>query len=106
MELYPHSLYRFDVSAAVQDGSGNWNATEGSWTFHSYCREETNGKGQQITGPDGKALIFSSTIYLPKSAGRISEGSTIRVMGKDGQQRIKGQALKFDNGQLHSRLWV
>jgi hypothetical protein len=112
VKQYPHYLYILTVPASTQDASGNWVNNTGnstSWTFHSVCREETNGKGSTINGPDGKSIVYSSAVYLPKSAGNIKEGATVVISQfndpTDGV-RIKGQALKFDNGQLSKRLWV
>jgi hypothetical protein len=112
VQQYPHYLYILSVPSATQDANGNWinnNQDSSSWTYHSVCREETNGKGSTINGADGKAVVYSSSVYLPKSAGDIKEGTIVVVSQfndpTDGV-RIKGAALKFDRGQLSKRLWV
>lgn len=109
---YPHYLYMREVSEGTQDNSGNWVNNGGSpsgWVLHSMCREETNGKGSTINGTDGKAVVYSSTVYIPRGAGEIKEGTEVVVSQfndpEDGV-RIKGQILKFDKGQLNNRLWV
>lgn len=111
VEQYPHFLFVFVPGIeSVQDDNGNWiPGTESDWSFHSKCREETNGKGTQIMGVDGKLTIYSSMIYLPKGTVRIAEGTEVLVSetdSKDGQLRVKGTCLKFDAGQLNCRLWV
>lgn len=106
---YPHTLFvKFQAGNSVQEPSGEWTNQPETWVFHSECREETNGKGAVINGAGGTAIVFSSTVYMPKTAVRIPEGAEVFVsaspLGLD--RRIKGQVLKFDVGQLNCRLWV
>lgn len=108
---YSHFLFVKSLGGdSVQDEKGNWSvAPKEEWVLHSVCREETNGKGATIQGTDGKARVFSSLIQLPKGTPRIPEGTTILVSETEdhaGPIRIQGEAMKFDNGQLHCRLWV
>lgn len=93
---------------SVQDENGNWTQPNESIEFISMCREETNGRGSQIQVADGTYHVFTSLIQLPKGAKEVSIGTTVFVSTQeDGSGvRIQGVNLKFDNGQLHSRLWV
>ena len=110
MKQYPHYLYvKVLGGESVQDADGNWVSQPDQLMLHSVCREETNGKGQMINGADGKSIVFSSVIYLPKSAARLKEGTEISVyegIDATGVCRIRKQVLKFDVGQLGCRLWV
>lgn len=110
IKQYPHYLFVSVTSQSQQDPTtGDWTEGGQAWQLYSVCREETNGKGQMINGTDGKAITFSSAMYMPKGTPRIQEGTTIRVTevnDKDGQKRVEGSVLKFDNGQLSTRLWV
>lgn len=115
VKQYPQFLFVHVVSESTQDNEGNWSDPTDTWVKHSICREETNGAGRTINGPDGQAVVYSSTIYLPRTAQRIKEGSQVVVVETDevdaegtptGYARIKGSVLKFDLSQLHSRLWV
>lgn len=109
IKQYPHFLFVHVVSEATQDGDGNWTTATDSWVLHSICREETNGKGSVINGTDGKAIVFSSTVFMPYSWSKISENTEVLVSetnNPEGTVRIKGQVLKFDTGQLHRRLWL
>ena len=110
MKQYPHFLFVHVVADSVQDQqTGNWTESVNSWVKHSICREEPNGKGQMIYGSDGKAIVFSSTVYMPKSAEIIKEGTEVLVSETEstsGVIRIKGQALKFSPGQMNCRLWI
>lgn len=107
---YPHYLFRqVQSSVSVQDEDGHWLAAPPEWVFHGQCREETNGKGAQINGQDGKAAVYSSTIYMPKGTARITEGTQVLVSESGsaaGIKRISGTCLKCDIGQMSIRLWV
>ena len=109
MKQYPHYLFKKVVEESTQGPDGNWTEQSESWVLHSECREETNGKGQMVNGPDGVAIVFSSTVYMPKSEQMIAEGTEVLVSetnSADGVTRVKGRVLKFSNGQLNTRLWV
>ncbi|MBV5348854.1 hypothetical protein JZU61_04260 [bacterium] len=109
IKQYPHFLFVHVVSEAVQDDQGNWSDPSDKWVLHSICREETNGKGSLINGVDGKAITFSSNVFMPKTAQKIKDGTEVLVSETNdpaGTVRIKGQSLKFDVGQLNCRLWV
>lgn len=106
---YNHYLFKLVAPASVLNGDGNWTTGTPQWVLHSVCREETNGKGSAMQTADGKTIIFSSLIHLPKGAERIAENTPILVSetnNHEGVIRIQGPTLKFDNGQLHCRLWV
>lgn len=110
VKQYPYYLFRqVQSTASTQDENGNWVAAAPTWVLHSSCREETNGKGAQINGQDGKAIVFSSTIYAPKGTAKIPEGTLILVSetnSSSGVKRICGTCLKCDPGQMNVRLWV
>lgn len=109
MKQYPHLLFSDTApSESTQDGDGNYSAQTLVSSLISVCREETDGRGRQVLGSDGKQHVFTSVIYLPKGAPVISEGTVIYVKNSstDTTNRIKGPVLKFDPGQLHSRIWV
>lgn len=109
MTQYPHFLFIKQVTEATQDAEGNWSDASESWAFHSICREQTNGKGSVVNGQDGKAIVFSSVIHLPITSERIIEGTDVLISASEDSSAIvliQGQALKFNAGQLHNRLWV
>jgi hypothetical protein len=109
VQQYPHFLFVHVVSESVQDSDGNWSDPIDSWAKHCKCREETNGAGRQINGPDGKAIVFSSVVYMPKNATKIQEGTEILVSETDSETglcRVEGTVLKHDISQLHARLWL
>lgn len=106
---YPHYLFVHVVGASTQDEDGNWTNPTDSWRLHSMCREETNGKGEVINGADGRSVVYSSVIYMPKSAVEIQDGTEIVVSqfndAEDGV-RIKARVIKCDTGQLNKRIWA
>lgn len=109
VKQYPHFLFVHVVSESVQDNEGNWTDPVDEWVLHANCREETNGAGRQINGPDGKAVVFSSIVYLPKSTASIdynTEAKVTDVNDSNAKPRVKGQVLNFYPGQMNCRLWL
>lgn len=108
IKQYPHFLFVITEEEAHQDDEGNWIGNSESVDFYAVCREETDGRGQEVQTAGGVFRQFSSTIFLPKGTKKIEEGKTIFVSNdlSGSDIRIKGQVLKFDVGQLHSRLWL
>lgn len=109
IKQYPHFL--FSVNSEIeseQDEKGAWSDSEPSNIFLSSCREETDGRGTEIKVADGTFRKITSLIQLPKGSPKVELGTTVFVTNDpDGMDvRIKGVVLKFDQGQLHSRLWV
>lgn len=107
---YPYHLFALIVHESVQDpATGEWSAQVSGWEKVCVCREETNGAGRTIVGPDGDAINFSAMIYTPKGVAKIAEKTQVLVSetdSTDGPCRIKGTVLKHDVGQLHGRIWV
>lgn len=105
---YRHYLFAVTTDESTQDEDGYWSDEEQKAVFLSMCREETNGQGSEVQTADGTYRKFSSLIQIPKGALTIDEGTSVFVAeNEDGSGvRIKGTALKFDKGELHSRLWV
>jgi len=110
---YPHYLFAVNAGGdSVQDENGNWSDAETTTIFLSACREETDGRGSEIQVAGGTFHRFTSLIQLPKGKGvcntPVQVGSTIFVANDaDGTDiRIQGVVLKYDVGQIHSRLWV
>jgi hypothetical protein len=109
VKQYPHYLFIVSGGEATQDEEGNWtDEGEETFTFVSVCREETDGQGTETNDGGGTFHHLSSLIQMPKGVQSIPLGTPVVVSndaeGKD--LRIKGVCLKFDAGQLHSRLWV
>ena len=105
---YPHYLFAVNAGDSVQDENGNWSDAETTNIFISTCREETDGRGSEIQVAGGTFHRFTSLIQLPKGAKKVEVGSTVFVANQaDGTDiRIQGVVLKYDVGQLHSRLWI
>lgn len=108
VKQYPHYLFAILGGESVQDKDGNWIEPETNIQFLSMCREETDGRGNEIQVAGGTFRKFTSLIQLPKGTQAIEDGTDVFVANDaDGASvRVKGVSLKFDCGQLHSRLWV
>lgn len=105
---YPHYLFAVTTAEATQDERGYWSTPSQQITLLSMCREETNGAGQEVVTADGRYHKFSSLIQIPYGNLAVSEGTEVIVANdREGASiRIQGTTLKFDKGQLHSRLWL
>lgn len=108
IKQYPHYLFALTTGESTQDEKGYWSDEKQQTIFLSMCREETDGRGSEIQTADGTYHKYSAIIQIPKGDLTIDEGTNVFVSDhEDGSgARIKGVALKFDKGQLHSRLWV
>lgn len=108
IEQYPHYLFSLETTEAYRDDDGNWIAGSTQLMYVGRCREETNGKGSQIQLAGGEFRMYSSLVQMPKGTRKISEGVDVVItndqLGED--ERMKGEIMKFDQGQLHSRLWL
>lgn len=108
IKQYPHYLFQEVGGVSQQNANGEWIETQSSTNFVSMCREETNGKGSEIVVAGGKYVKFSSLIQLPKGAQRIEVGANV-IISNDAEGsdvRVSGVCLKYDEGQLHNRLWL
>jgi hypothetical protein len=109
VKQYPHYLFAVNAGEdSVQDENGNWSDSRASDVFLSACREEADGRGSEIQVAGGTFHRFSSLVHLPKGAPAVETGTGVFVAGRaDGSgMRVQGVVLRFDAGQLHSRLWV
>ncbi len=108
IKQYPHYLFQVVASESTQDENGNFTNSEISLVFVGRCREETAGKGAELHTGGGTFMKYSSLIQLPRGTSYIKEGAEVLVCNdREGESiRIKGSVLKFDQGQLHSRLWL
>ena len=121
---YYQYFYTFHAGEAEQAANGSWIEGRAAWELSAACREETNGKGTSIQTADGRTLVFSSLIQLPKGTARVDEGTKVIVTrepvdeaellnedfikaGKaSGLIVASGTCEKFDAGRLHCRLWI
>lgn len=120
---YPHYLYVLISAASTTDERGHKKPGETKWIYWGKCREETNGKGAEIKTDDMLSYKFASLVQLPAGTVRIKEGQTVMVsnallaaeqrsevviteLKDNGVARIVGKCAKFDQGQLHCRLWL
>ena len=112
---YPHYLYVQISTPSTTDERGHKHTGETKWVYWGKCREETNGRGEEIRTDDMMSYKFASLVQLPVGTVRIKEGQTVMVTDAliDGITdinsdivRITGKCAKFDPGRLHCRLWL
>lgn len=106
MKRYPHELYICDGQTAFLGTSGDWSASEGSYTLVGECREEPNGSGRTVTLNDGTLRQFSSMIYLPVGIIGVDVGAKLYVNSEDGSLRFIGKVLRVSYDRKHSRIWA
>jgi hypothetical protein len=108
VKQYPHYLFAILGGESVQDEDGNWSDSEKRIEMLSICREETDGRGSEIQIAGGTFHRFTSLVQLPKGSQKIEVGTSIFIADNANGWvvRVQGVVLKFDDGQLHSRLWV
>ena len=116
--LFPHYLFLCTSSFSSQQADGTWSESTPSLSFVCRCREEANSKGQEV--PIANTLYhhvqsanasfrrFASVVYLPKGTLKIPIGTTIMVCNdaQGTEVRLQANVQKYDQGQLHCRLWT
>lgn len=104
---YPHYLFLVSSGESVQDENGDFSDNQPESVFLSMCREETDGRGTEIQ-VGGIMHKITSLIQLPKTCPKVEHGAKV-VVANDAEctdVRITGVCLRFDQAQLHSRLWL
>ena len=94
IEQYPHYLFKEDAA--------------GRLIYVSRCREETYGWDPSATQQTTLFGKRSSLIQIPYGSQKIVADTMIsvsnNVTGTD--VRVRGYVLKYDEGQMHNRLWI
>lgn len=88
------------------DESGNWATDAGTQTPSvTECRAEMNGVGRTITVADGSKVVYSFTVYMPKTGDRFHPGQPVTI--SDGTNVLfAGDVLQFKQGALNRVLYV
>jgi len=101
VKQYPHILTATIVRDSYQDNDGNW--VQGvSDTIQLTCRAEPNSSGRQVQLADGSLMVYSWTVYMPKTPP-LPEGTQVTITSSP---QASGKMLRFSEGQLNSRLWL
>ena len=105
---YPHYLFAVYGGESVQNADGSWGDGDTNTSYVGRCREETDGRGSEVQVAGGTYHLYTSLVQLPKGTARIDDGVDV-IISNDAECkdiRVKGTVLKFDVGQMHSRLWL
>ena len=94
IQQYPHFLFE-------DDGSG-------TLIYVSRCREETAGFDPTATTQTVLFGKHSSLIQIPFGSQKIAVDTMVAVCNDSAgtDERVRGYVLKYDEGQLHNRLWI
>jgi hypothetical protein len=109
IEQYPHYLFAIlSGGESAQDKNGNWITPEPTVVYVSRCREEPPGRGTKLQVAGGAFHSFSAVVQLPKGGKKVAVGTTVIVSNDASCEdiRIQGETLGFDEGQLHSMLYL
>lgn len=114
---YNHYVYIQVHGATTVDENDDLVADEPTWELLCKGREEPNGRGEEIQTEGMKTYRFASLVQMPRGTAKVKVGT--RVMVTECEQdplglangsvkglRIAGTCMKFDNGQLHCRMWL
>lgn len=103
---YPYKLEVFVKSDATMDENGNWIPGSEEWQDFGKCRDEDSLSSTKTISNDQIKYEYTWLIQCPKKLKPIDIGSTIRVIGRNGEERLNGEVLRVKHDQFHSRIWV
>lgn len=101
---YPHILTATIPGTTVQGSDGNWVTTD-PVTRTEKCRAEPNSSGRYIVGIDGVKIDYAWIVYMPQGVVLIPTGTAVSIVWNS-SEIAKGEAKRFSNGQLNTRLWL
>ena len=94
IKQYPHYLHEEDAL--------------GVKTYVCRCREETFGFDPAATSQTVLFGKHSSLIQIPYGERKIAVDTKVYVSNDEAglNIRVSGFVIKYDEGQLHNRLWI
>lgn len=101
LNFTPHVLSYKSVTQGYNDDNGDWVNGADYW-IDNYCKCDyvPAGKANVITIPDGSAISYSYTVYLPKTCKDFEYGDIIKIDDKE------YQVLGFHRYQLQCKMWI
>ena len=94
IEQYPHYLHEEDAMGVM--------------SYVCRCREETYGFDPAATTQTVLFGKHSSLIQIPYGERKIAVDVMIVVTNDEAgtDERVRGNVIKYDEGQMHNRLWI
>lgn len=104
---YPYNLKVFLQGEAVyNEDTAEWESGTEGWNDWGKCRDEIGGSGAKINTEDGEVYEYGWIVYMPLNTQRITKGTKVQVVDKDGFVRAEKSVLRFSKDQFHCRLWL
>ena len=107
--MKPHRLEVLTLTEEYEDENGDFHKGEERWVDVCKCDVVPAGQANEIILPDGIALKYSYTIYLPKRTREFHTGEKVRIIfnGQGTMQEKKEFSVKgFHPYQHQCKLWV
>lgn len=98
MVKYPHILEVWREEDATLNPDGSFTEGRAEWVEHCRCNAHSNGKAQEAVGANGKVITYTYTVRLPSTAGRLEDGTKVRVIDLDGNNLFNGEPKTEDKG--------
>ncbi len=109
LKMKPHRLEALSLTEEYEDENGDFHKGQEEWVEVCKCDVVPAGQANQITLPDGVALQYSYTIYLPKRTREFRTGEKVRVkFFEDGllQEKKEFTVKGFHSYQHQCKMWV
>lgn len=109
LKMFPHFLEVLVKGEEFTDENGDFHAGKEEWVVLCKCDCVPTGRANSLTTPDGVAVSYSYTIYLPKGTREFRVGETVRISfnGKGQFAEKREFAVKgFHAYQLQCKMWV
>ena len=106
VKIYPYNLSVFiESESTFSEVDGSWSVGTAEWVNVGKCRDEINS-GRKEVSQDGSEYVYNAVIYCHKSTPSILKGAKVKVTDESGNIRIESNLVRYQNEQLHTRLWV
>ncbi len=109
LKIKPHLLEVLTLGEEYEDENGDFHEGAKEWVELCKCDAVPAGEAREITLPDGMAVAYTYTIYLPKNTREFHVGEKVRIsfFGNGTLQEKKEFEVKgFHAYQHQCKMWV